>query len=470
MTKKAAVTLAGMFVFFYIFNYLTPMAYGDDYVYSFIWQGHSEYEPLVDPALRVSSWSDLAVSLKLHYFTWSGRTVGHMLTQLFLWLGKDVFNIFNAFISVLLLVEIYWCVNKGVVTLNLKLNRVCWVFFAVWAFTPGFSPVFFWLTGACNYLWMAVFLLAFLIPYIRKFYFFEEQIAFNGWFKAGMFFLGIIAGWSNENSICWIASFLFLFLYCNRQRKDFESWMAWGLTGLLLGYALLMLSPGNVVRLHAEVGTTYSWFNLNFFKEKFVIFLASLFFQFLLWYFCLRSVFMLRAKAMQNELLKKEQLLVKVLCFVSFCMTSVMVFSPGFPPRSAFPGTVQLVIAAGILLRVEQEFDIAIIKNNAKKFLFAVGLTYFIITSATTFYGFYDYHIQIDNMLSFVKNSEKAKNEIVTVPALVPVSEALANASGLHMPYYKMSEDDKDWRNVAFAKYYGIKGIRTVDKNKENQK
>ena len=25
-----------------------------------------------------------------------------------------------------------------------------------------------------------------------------------------------------------------------------------------------------------------------------------------------------------------------------------------------------------------------------------------------------------------------------------------------------MSDDEKDWRNVAFARYYGIKGIRMV--------
>ena len=27
-----------------------------------------------------------------------------------------------------------------------------------------------------------------------------------------------------------------------------------------------------------------------------------------------------------------------------------------------------------------------------------------------------------------------------------------------------MSEDENDWRNVAFARYYGLKGIRMIEK------
>ena len=151
------------------------MAFGDDYVYSFIWQGHSEFEPLTETAARVSSLHDLFVSQLSHYLTWSGRTVSHTIAQFFLWMGKDVFNYFNALISVLLIAEIYWCANKGTVTIDFKPRRLCWILFALWAFTPGFSPVFFWLCGSCNYLWTAVLLLAFLLPFIHKYYLYEEK-------------------------------------------------------------------------------------------------------------------------------------------------------------------------------------------------------------------------------------------------------------------------------------------------------
>ena len=89
------------------------MGFGDDYLYSFIWQGKPEFVPLTEDAIRVSSWQDLLISQWLHYFSWSGRTVNHTLAQFFLWQGKGIFNFFNALIAVVLIIEIYWCINKG---------------------------------------------------------------------------------------------------------------------------------------------------------------------------------------------------------------------------------------------------------------------------------------------------------------------------------------------------------------------
>ena len=97
MNKKALASFAGIFLFLYILNYLTPMCFGDDYLYSFIWQGQPMFVPLGEEVPRVSSWYDLFVSQKSHYLTWGGRTVAHVLAQLFLWIGKDVFNFLNAF-------------------------------------------------------------------------------------------------------------------------------------------------------------------------------------------------------------------------------------------------------------------------------------------------------------------------------------------------------------------------------------
>ena len=98
------------------------MAFGDDYLYSFIWQGKPMYEPLSENAIRIASWHDLFISQWSHYFTWSGRTVNHTIAQFFLWMGKDIFNVFNAFISVLLIVEIYFAIHKGEINLNFKIK------------------------------------------------------------------------------------------------------------------------------------------------------------------------------------------------------------------------------------------------------------------------------------------------------------------------------------------------------------
>ena len=477
MNRKVIITFVCIFSTFYILNSLIPRAFGDDYLYAFVWQGHSMFIPLTEDAVRISSLKDIFVSQWSHYFTWSGRAVSHTIIQLFLWLGKPVFNICNAAVSVLLIMEIYWCAHKGKISTQFNAGMVCCIAFMLWAFTPGFSGVFLWISGACNYLWTAVFLLAFLLPYIRKYYAFEDKLTENVFFAFLMFLMGVIAGWSNENSICWVIMLLLVFLFVNRRRKEMESWMFTGLAGLITGYALLMFAPGNIARLHveltnlnAEIGPFMSWFNTKLLGPKIDILIAVFTFQFLLWYFCLRSLFLLRKEARNDNRIEKESLLVKVLLFASFCMTFFMLFSPLFLPRSSFPGTVQLVIAVAILLRVQGEYTTELIKEKAIKFLCVISVLYTVVTVSATFYGFYDYHIQVKELLSYVQNSREAKEQVITVNALTPVSETLENASGLHILSFAMSENENFWNNVAFSRYYGIKGVRMVKQKTEQQK
>ena len=468
--NKSVYLLTTFFFFFYIFNYLTPMCFGDDYVYSFIWQGHSEYNPLTMSAMRVSSFQDLLTSQWSHYFTWSGRTVSHIIAQFFLWMGKDIFNIFNALISVLLIMEIYWCANKGTFTLYFEMGRLTYIFIALWVFTLSFSSVFFWLSAASNYLWTSVLLLGFLLPYIHKYYFIEEKFAKNNWFWIVMFFFGIITGWTNENSICWIILVLLTFVCVTRKKNDIERWMIAGLTGLCIGYAVLMFAPGNVARLQAETGSASKWITSGLAKTNFRMLAGVFCFQFILWYFSLRSMFIMQYKTLKNDMMKREIILVQILAVLSFSMTAMMLVSPNFPPRSSFPGTVQLITATTVLLRIQEEYGTEIIQQNAKKFLCVVGSIYFVLSAIASFYGFYNYHVQVQQILSFVKYSEQAKTEIVTVPSVVPVSENVANMSGLHILYYEMSDNENDWRNVAFSRYYGIKGIRMIKSELDNPK
>ena len=81
-------------------------------------------------------------------------------------------------------------------------------------------------------------------------------------------------------------------------------------------------------------------------------------------------------------------------------------------------------------------------------------------------FQFYDYHLQVQNLLDCVKDSRQAKERVITASSLVPVSKAIANASGFRLLNFEMSEDEKDWRNVSFARYYGLKGIRMIEKSR----
>ena len=468
MSKRVVISFAGIFLFLLLFNSLTPMYFGDDYVYSFIWEGHSLYEPLSENAKRISSWKDLFDSQWLHYFTWSGRTVNHTLAQFFLWKGKTVFNICNALAGTLLVAEIYWCIYKGEITKKFSAGILCWFMFLLWSFTPAFGNVFLWIDGSCNYLWPIVLLTGFSIPYIKKYYSFSEKKNNNCFFCLAMYVFGLFAGWTNENSVCWIILVLLLFMVTHRKNTGIEKWMYCGLVGLVTGYVLLMFAPGNLARLYAEQNG-YNWLTGEIIKKQFsMLAFILLYFQLFLWYFSLRSLFCLRKRSRKNTDLEKEVAFVKMLCIVAFGMTAIMVFSPGFPPRSGFPGTVCLIIATGILQRVQDEYGIVLIQNKAKKFLIYMSFIYFIMTGFVAFNHYYAIHSYNEKIITAAKEM-KAKDPVLTIKPYRALTLEEHVMSAYHVTDMGISEDENEWKNVAFARYYGIKGVRAMKNTGDNE-
>lgn len=471
MNKKALLVFAGIFIFLYILNYLTPMSFGDDYVYSFMWHGKAMSTPLPPDAVRISSWKELFASQWLHYFTWGGRAVAHVLIQFFLWMGKDVFNFFNTCVCTFLFAEIYFCMNRANIKLRFEAKKVFFIFVTIWAFTPAFSQVFFWVGGSLNYVWTTVFLLAFLIPYIRKYYSFFSQEKTNADFNAlSMFIGGILAGWSNENTICWVILALFFFImYVKRRKSDLEidRWMYTGLAGLVIGYLLLMLAPGNANRFYLDYGNASFIARANLIENFKMAVLILLVYHFVLWYFCLRSFWDIKQKQVKGMSLKAEIVLVKIICGLSLGMFAIMIFSPEFPPRSAFQSTVFLVIACGILLRLQEEYQVIVVHKVAKKLFPYLGSIYFALTASITLYCFYNTHLQFRELLSVVQEAHISQDNNIIV--IKPIKEPKDSFfwSGMHTITYVLSDDVSGWANVAFSKYYGIKGIRMVKNDKE---
>ena len=459
MKNKSIIFFLFFYLFFYINNYLHPMSFGDDYLYAFIWEGNPMFVPLSENAVRVSSLSDLVKSQWLLYMTWGGRVVGQTLTQFFIWLGKDVFNFFNALASTLLIAEIYWCANKGKITFTFDARRLCFIFFSLWAFTPGFNPVFLWLTCACIYVWPAMFLLAFLLPYIKKFYNFHIKIGSGIAYNVSIFVLGIIAGCGNENVVCWIIVGLLLFLFLYRKCRCKETWLYLGVAGLMTGYAILMLAPGNMARMTAEHGT--NWLTRNLLETNFSMLMAVLTFQFILWYFSLKSLYILKKEKTNWRIINKDRFLVSAFCMVSFLMSATMMLSPFFPARSGFHGTILLIIACAILLRLQNEKEVVLVPKPARGFLFIVGVIYFITTSCVSIRHSYYIDLEMKEIINQARQLRaSSSNEVLIVKPLKESDKLTDMLSGFHISSFGLSDDMNNWCNVAFARYYSIKGIK----------
>lgn len=239
-----AALLACVFVLLLLLNVHTPLMM-DDYDYSFSWSTGE----------RLAGVADILASQAAHYRLWGGRSVTHFLAQLFLYLGKPVFNVCNAAMYCLLLLETGALAGKKGKRFDaaLLLAAHALLFFL----TPFFGVAFLWLDGACNYLWGTV--LA-LLPLViarseRESGFFDAGWT-RGWIALPVCFL---AGWTNENTACGVLAALILLLLWDRIKdRRIRAWRVAALLLQALGVAVLLLAPGNFARAAEESGRGFA--------------------------------------------------------------------------------------------------------------------------------------------------------------------------------------------------------------------
>ena len=179
-----------------------------------------------------------------HYFNWGGRTVAHTLAQILLVFPKAVFNILNSFIytALIYLIYLHGCFNKDNEDNSYMLLLI---HFILWFIIPVFGQSFIWLVGSCNYLWTTVIILYFLWLYRRN-------TLSEKWYNLlFMFILGLLAGWTNENTSAGLIAILVFSLIINKvETKKFElsKTRLFGIIGTLAGFIIMICAPGNYIR------------------------------------------------------------------------------------------------------------------------------------------------------------------------------------------------------------------------------
>lgn len=475
--KISKANIPGIVILFLTFalvygaNSLIPMGFGDDYIYSFVWEeGQTFYGPLPETARRIESWHDYFCSLWEHYLSHSGRLVNFIPVFFFLWHGKEYFNIFNAFLIVVMVAEIYWISNRGKIDAFFSPSKLCWIVFMLWALSVGFSDTFLWLTGFCNYIWPSVLMLAFMLPYVREWYARTGHPSIDGLSICGffMFISGIFAGWTTENTGCWVILLLMAMLWKkHRHQPPITSWAVWGVSGLIAGYILLMAAPGNFVRLSEDVALgIYSNDFVSNVHANWISFFTALTFQLPLWIFLFSGLMKLRP-VMDKDTADAEFAVIKGFAALSFCSNAVMLLFPEYPLRSSFPSLLYLIIATCIVARLQGEMNCSPWKDGFKRMVCMLSAVYFIFTVCVSFYGWVKYS-QYDAALKETvvrfKQEKGGTKELLEIHR-IDTPDWVYPASGFHSAAASLKENPEDWKNAAYARYYGIHGIRmTLEK------
>ena len=441
---------------------LLPLSY-DDYSYAFIWDGEHggnlaamNVDSLeIATRQRVESLGDIFQSLQSHYFSWGGRIFAHGLIQIFVWLGKPIFDVANMLIFIFFVLTIFKLSDR-----EFKLSRAAlvWIFLSLFIFGAYSINTMFWLTGACNYLWMSFFQLFFLTPYVDTLRTKNPQRKF--WLIIP---LGLMAGCSNETGALATIFLTIFFVVMCKARGIFRTWMLAGLAALIIGCAFMIFAPGNFVRLelaHPNFHYTTEIFLANLTGPFLHIVLVDLIILLPVLIYFLRRDF---------GRLNVTEILMPAFATAGLLVPTMMLFSPEFNLRSTMPSmTFILVAATSAILELErQRFNPTL--NLPKKILRGVSMT---LATVLTIYCLTLIYVDISIFNATrrqIRHIERnAELELIKLPPL-PISHRFDKIHGdrTAVPYLKflagIEENPNYYINILVAQYYGVRRIVAVD-------
>lgn len=437
------------------FFWLTPFL-SDDYAY------------LME--LRNNNASGVADAARLafgEYFEHGGRLVTYITFRLFLLApGKFVFNLMGGVYFVTLGLLIYANVDKkksydiGVLLLS---------FGMIWFLAVEPGQTIFWLSGSVGYLFTTVYILG-SITFYR--YLFKQGSLKKPWLLAFlMFLISLVAGNCSENNSA-AAIFIFfmvtLLKFVDVRRtnggrlsvKNFLSpYMVTAFLGYVMGYLVLILSPGTWGRAAAASDDNYTGF-LGFLSHiyKMLVTIKELFLPLLIAITVFFVILVINKRFTSLLDLLKHNAIVYIVGALAG-LAPLAVISPPMP-RAYFGQGIFLIIAAIALL---QEVGDTTVMNGVGKILkysvVAVICLLFTFTYLENLVNLARIYRESNEQVDIMEQAvEEGRTDYVEVPML---HEDFDNKYTI--AYFPQIDPDPEfWINTFYEGWYGIERISSV--------
>lgn len=445
------ITLLISFLF-YVLNYYTPL-YADDYSYSFSFSTGE----------RMESIAQIIDSQIGHYQNTNGRIITHSLAQVFLLAGDNVFNFTNVIFFLILLYLIYFHACGSFK--NFSIEKFSMVAMLLFISCPAFGQSFLWITGSANYLYGILIILFVLLPYRQQangrtdtYPLLFELIA-----AIVYFLLGVIAGWTNENtSVAMIVMMIGYIVFFHIKSIKIHLWNITGCVGGIVGCILMLSSPGTASRLDLAGGSggIISWL------KRIVFYSCDTFvnLQFAILLFVILSALYIYQK--RSQLIKsslKEASILFVECGVTFIyllgfLASVysMIVSPQFPARAwSGPVVIFLTLLISLSTLVDMsDFNVKLGKKIAIGFILILCVS----TYVNAFFELKNIDAVYYDRVAAIEAAVSFNEDRVEIPNIYGRSGySCYSVSG------DLNSDSSKWPNTAIAKYYGINEIVCSD-------
>ena len=429
------IVLGCIYGIIFSFVYMSPLGM-DDYMYAI-------QQNTVLEAFRMEL---------QQYFSWTGRSIAHISLRLLLLMPRALTFFFMPSVFIAIFLYAFAMIHGPGWREKTTVYQILLLFSAFWFLIPKFGSVFFYIASFANYALMLLLSLIFLYPY-RTLWVNEPTTSRHRFIAAlGMFGLGILAGWTNENTGLMVICFSIITIgYMRYQKRIPPLWTYWGAVASVIGFLFLILAPGNYIRmanpdfLHWTAGSVgyklYIFFSRNIHVNQILIFLLVLLVLILWWK--KREWLDIKKLYVQNSLL---------FLFVAAIGAFSLAGAPFQPNRVLLSVTVFLLIAicSVVFYRFPHIQKIALLVSGVT--CISVGYHLFLFVE--------NYQVQKERMN--VLEGAHGQKDVVWPPFTHSNTYFfIGNDSD------DMKEDPAYFINAVASKYYHVRSIRIETKKNE---
>ena len=441
----------------FVLNHFMPM-FADDYSYSFSFLTGE----------RITSINQILPSQMAHYHSVNGRIITHILAQFFLMMEKTAFDMVNAVATLALLFLIYF--HACGTFRNFSISRFSIIAMLLFLETPDFGQSYLWTTGAANYQYGMLIILCVMIPYRLQA---EGKIMFSSLFSRIFasilfFFLGILAGWTSENtSVAMIAMLIAYMILFHVRSIKIRAWNISCCIGAVIGCILMLTAPGTAKRLShlGGSGGIIIWCKNFIIHSTWMVVYAQ---SFLLILMALVCVYMFQKRHLLTDLTPKNFLkildgwgvfLIYLLGFLGSVYS--MIVSPGFPERTWSGPIILLLIAVCNFSCLP---DLSGIPTKLGKTVVIISLLLsFVGTYVHAFLELRYINNAFQERVAIIETSLENGDRDVEIPCIFG-----ANTYCGYNVWGDLSLNSNEWPNVAIAQYYDADSIIRVESSGEH--
>jgi hypothetical protein len=135
----------------------------------------------------------------------------------------------------------------------------------------------------------------------------------------------------------------------------------------------------------------------------------------------------------------------------------VMVFSPVFPGRTGYASIEFLLIASLVMMRLPSEMKT--MTSTFQRICIIAAGGFMLVTMVSTLCTYYQINEQTVVRVSYIERCKSESQLDVTIEPY-RLNKRIAYMGIGHIGTGDIEVNDKDWKNVAFARYYGLEKIR----------